>query len=262
MENQFSTTIKKLQSDEGGEYTSLSFQSFLKINGIIHRKSCPYTSPQNGLAERKLRHILETGLTLLAHSHLSNKYLVDSFLIAVYVINKLPTSILQNKSSYAKLYNKTPNCQKLRVFGSLYYPLLWPYNAHKLNYRSKPCIFLDYSFAGYKCLDLVTNKAYLSRHVVFDESSFSTKDHAILQFPSRLHSTGDSPFLLPTISSFIDESPTNTNSITQQSSTVDCSHTTDCSQPIDQPNLHPTNSNPILPSAAMPCHPMITRSRT
>jgi hypothetical protein len=98
MENQFSTTIKEIQSDGGSEYISLSFQSFLKTNGIIHRKSCPYTSPQNGLAERKLRHFLEAGLTLLAHSHLSNKYWVDSLLIAVYVINRLPTSILQKTS--------------------------------------------------------------------------------------------------------------------------------------------------------------------
>ena len=51
VENQFSTKIKHLQSDGGGEYTSLHFQSFLSKNGIIHRKSCPYTSQQNGLAE-------------------------------------------------------------------------------------------------------------------------------------------------------------------------------------------------------------------
>jgi hypothetical protein len=56
----------------------------LTKNGILHRKSCPYTSQQNGITERKLRHILETGLTLLAHSHLSDKYWVDAFLTDVY----------------------------------------------------------------------------------------------------------------------------------------------------------------------------------
>lgn len=66
-ENQFSHHIKKLQSDGGGEYTSAQFQSFLSQHGILHRKSCPHTSQQNGLAERKLQQILETGLTLLAH---------------------------------------------------------------------------------------------------------------------------------------------------------------------------------------------------
>jgi transposase InsO family protein len=59
VENQFSTKIKQLKLDGGGEYTSIQFQFFLSQNGIVHRKSCPYTSQQNGLAERKLRHILE-----------------------------------------------------------------------------------------------------------------------------------------------------------------------------------------------------------
>jgi hypothetical protein len=44
VENQFSTSIKQLQSDGGGEFMSYQFQSFLANNGIVHRKSCPYTS--------------------------------------------------------------------------------------------------------------------------------------------------------------------------------------------------------------------------
>jgi hypothetical protein len=64
VEKQFSNNIKQIQSDGGGEYISIHFQSFLTKNGIVHRKSCPYTSQQNGLAERKLQRILETSLTL------------------------------------------------------------------------------------------------------------------------------------------------------------------------------------------------------
>lgn len=85
--------------------------------------------------------ILETGLTLLVHSRLSNKCWVDSFLTVVFVINRLPTPTLQNMSPYSKLYSKAPDYQRLRVFGCLCYPLLRPYNAHKLEYRSKPCDF-------------------------------------------------------------------------------------------------------------------------
>jgi hypothetical protein len=44
VENQFPTKIKQLQSDGGGEYTSIQFQSFLSQNGIVHKKSCPCTS--------------------------------------------------------------------------------------------------------------------------------------------------------------------------------------------------------------------------
>jgi hypothetical protein len=163
----------------------------------LYRKSCPYTSPQNGLVERKLRHILETGLTLLAHSHLSNRYWVSVFLIAVYIISRLPIPTLQYKSPYLKLYKHEPDYRNLKVFCCLCYPLLRPYASHKLEYRSKPCIFLGYKYAGYKCLDPVTNKVYLFRHVIFNEDFFLAKDQTTSQLPSRISAQGDALFILP-----------------------------------------------------------------
>jgi hypothetical protein len=120
----------------------LHFQLFLAKHGITHRKSCHFTSQQNGLAERNLRHVLEPGLTLLAHSSLSNKYWVDAFVTAVHIINQLPTPILAHKSPFFKLYSTEPDYQSLRVFGCQCFPLLRPYIAHKLEYHSKPCVFL------------------------------------------------------------------------------------------------------------------------
>jgi hypothetical protein len=104
-ENQFSCKIRQLQTDGGGEFNSSRFHTFLSNNGILHRKTCPHTSQQNGIAERKLRHILETGLTLLAHSGLPKSFWVDAFLTSVYVINKLPTPVLSNSSPFEKLYH-------------------------------------------------------------------------------------------------------------------------------------------------------------
>lgn len=104
----------------------------------MHRKSCPHTSQQNGLAEKKLCHILETGLTLLAHSGLSNTYWVDAFLTSVYIINRLPTAVL----TYEKLFKIAPNYFVLRVFGCKCFPLLRPYTTHKLEYRPKFVFFL------------------------------------------------------------------------------------------------------------------------
>jgi transposase InsO family protein len=176
VENQLSTSIKQLQSNGGGEYTSSHFESFLIKSGIIHRKSCPYTSQQNGLAERKLRHILEMGLTLLAHPHLSNKYWVDAFFTIVHIINRLSTPHLGYLSPYSKLYNKDLDYTKFCVFGCKCFPLLRPYGHHKLEFRTKPCIFLGYHHAWFKCLEPVSNKVYLSRHVIFDEKSFPARD--------------------------------------------------------------------------------------
>jgi transposase InsO family protein len=96
-ENQFSTKIKNFQFDGGGEFTSHQFKKFLETNGIMHRISCPYTSQQNGIAERKHRHLVETGLALLAQSHLSNTYWVEAFNTAIYLINRLLTTVLNDQ---------------------------------------------------------------------------------------------------------------------------------------------------------------------
>ena len=69
IENQLERKIKCLQSDMGGEYQS--FIDFVKEQGVEFRHSYPYTSIQNGRAEKKHRHIVETGLTLLAQAHMT-----------------------------------------------------------------------------------------------------------------------------------------------------------------------------------------------
>lgn len=66
VETQFSIKIKTLRSNGGGEYTSVAFKSFLSSNGISHHILCLYTPQQNGLVERKHRHIIETTIALLS----------------------------------------------------------------------------------------------------------------------------------------------------------------------------------------------------
>lgn len=66
VENQFERQIKQLRSDWGGEFQA--FTNLVQEHGIFFHHSCPHTSEQNGRAERKHRHIVETGLTLLAQA--------------------------------------------------------------------------------------------------------------------------------------------------------------------------------------------------
>jgi hypothetical protein len=126
------------------ENTPIQFKNFLSNYGIFHRLTCPHTSQQNGIVERKHRHILEMGLTLLAQSGLPPKYWVDSFFTSIFLINRLPSPVIHNKSPCSKLFKKQPDYTFLRAFGCLCYPLLQPYAHNKLSFRSKPCIFLGY----------------------------------------------------------------------------------------------------------------------
>lgn len=50
--------IKAVQSDNGGEFVKV--HKLCSQLGIESRHSCPYTSAQNGRAERKNRHVVET----------------------------------------------------------------------------------------------------------------------------------------------------------------------------------------------------------
>ena len=63
VERQFSHKIKYVQIDWGGEYRKLN--NFFQTIGIHHWLICPHTHEQNGSVERRHRHIVETGLTLL-----------------------------------------------------------------------------------------------------------------------------------------------------------------------------------------------------
>jgi hypothetical protein len=73
-----------------------------------------------------------------------------------------------------RLLGETPDYTFFKVFGCVCWPYIRPYNNHKLQFHSKPCVFLGYSslHKGYKCLHIPTNRTYISRDVVFDETVF------------------------------------------------------------------------------------------
>ncbi|XBI71108.1 hypothetical protein VPH35_065416 [Triticum aestivum] len=59
IKNQYDARVKIFRTDNGTEYVNNQFDEYLSNFGIIHQTSCPGTSQQNGLAERKNRHLLE-----------------------------------------------------------------------------------------------------------------------------------------------------------------------------------------------------------
>jgi histone deacetylase 1/2 len=172
VERQFERKIKTVQTDWDGEYQALN--SFFKRIGIAHHVSCPHAHQQNGSAERKHRHIVEIGLSLLAHASLPLKFWDEAFSTAVFLINRLPSRVISNTTPFERLHNQQPDYTFLRVFGCAVWPNLRPFNTRKLQFRSTQCVFLGYSslHKGYKCLDPKDGRVYISRDVVFDEHVF------------------------------------------------------------------------------------------
>jgi histone deacetylase 1/2 len=62
---QFGCTIKSVQCDNGREFDNSASRTFFLAHGTTLRMSCPYTSQQNGKAERMIRTVNNVTRTLL-----------------------------------------------------------------------------------------------------------------------------------------------------------------------------------------------------
>ncbi|KAE8717110.1 hypothetical protein F3Y22_tig00110059pilonHSYRG00064 [Hibiscus syriacus] len=69
------------------------------------RVSCSNTSEQTGKAERKHRHNVDMGLMLLTQASLTFTFWSHAFSKIVHLINRLPSTVLDNKSPYEVLFS-------------------------------------------------------------------------------------------------------------------------------------------------------------
>ncbi|KAG8483501.1 hypothetical protein CXB51_023279 [Gossypium anomalum] len=176
VQTQFSAVIQTVRSDNGSEFFNSSCSSFFESLGIIHQSSCIDTPQQNGIAERKHRHLLEIARALRFHSNVPLKFWGDCILAACYIINRLPSSVLAWRTPFELLYKKPPNFSHFRVFGCLCFAVK-PHNSDKFSSRSLPSVFLGYSPSkkGYILFCLDSQKFFVSRNVHFVEDVFPFK---------------------------------------------------------------------------------------
>ncbi|XP_070040673.1 uncharacterized protein [Nicotiana tomentosiformis] len=146
-------------------------------HGIIHQKTCAYTPQQNRVAERKYMHILEVTRALRFQAHIPIKYWGHSVLATIYIINRMPTYVLNGLSPFELLYGQKPTVEHLRVLGCLCYAKKVQ-ETDKLLPRSKPTILMGFSDTqkGYVLLDLATNCFFINKDVSFREDIFPFKE--------------------------------------------------------------------------------------
>jgi transposase InsO family protein len=193
VENQFGKNVKVVRSDNGPEF---KISQFYSSKGIIHQTSCVNTPQQNGVAERKHRHLLNVVRALFFQATLPKHFWGDAILTAAYLINRTPTPILKGKTPFEHLFHKEPGYSHLKVFGCQCFVSTHPTRPSKFDPRSTECIFLGYPHGqkGYKVYNLTTKKILISRDVIFFEHVFPFKTN------SASHSLPHLPIFTPVIS--------------------------------------------------------------
>jgi len=147
---------------------------------------------------------------------------------AVFLINRVPSPIIQNKTPFELLHNEPPDFSMIKSFGCLYYASI---NAprKKIDVHSRRGIFLGFQTGtkGYVIFYINNKEIFISRNVQFNEKIFPFSSSQSISEPIENHtnplhiktnSTPDTPFPLlippvflkptsPTSSSSISPSP-------------------------------------------------------
>jgi transposase InsO family protein len=169
--NQFGTTIKILRSDNGTEYINHEFGQFLASNGIEHQTTCVNTPEQNGVAERKNRHLLEVARSLMFTMNVPKFLWGEAIKTATYLINRMPLRVLDFKTPAECLLKTNDFLVPPKVFGCVCFVHDYRNSVGKLDPRAIKCVFMGYSPSqkGYRCWCPSEHRFFVSMDVTFRE---------------------------------------------------------------------------------------------
>ncbi|MBW0537074.1 hypothetical protein O181_076789, partial [Austropuccinia psidii MF-1] len=147
-ENKFTTKIKNILTDGGGEFMNKSFKNHCIESGINHIISPPYTPQHNPFSERVLT--------------------------ATFLCNLIPKHKNQ-KTPYEIWHKSKPPLHKLKPFECKAW-LKIPTHSIRNKFESKAWdgIFLGYEneASSYRILRVSDQKVIISKHVIFNENKF------------------------------------------------------------------------------------------
>ncbi|KAJ0885211.1 putative RNA-directed DNA polymerase [Helianthus annuus] len=141
----FNVSIRTLRSDNAKEYFSESFRSFCLQNGIVHESSCIHTPTQNGVAERKNRHLLEVARALLFQMTVPKPFWANAVSTACFLINRMPSIVLNGDIPFLVLCPEKPLYPiPPKIFGSTCFVHDTHSHPTKLDPKSVKCVFVGY----------------------------------------------------------------------------------------------------------------------
>lgn len=188
IDTQFGKKLKIFRTDNGTEFFNDQMDNFLSSIGCVHQSSCPYTPQQNGVVERKHRHLLDVARALMMRANLPKLFWGDGILTATHIINRLPSKVLKGKTPWELLFHQSAPIDHLRVFGCLCFVSTIPAQRDKFDPRALAGVFLGYPAhqKGYKVYLIESGQVVISRNVSFKEHIFPYGAASMIKNTSEL----------------------------------------------------------------------------
>lgn len=183
--------IKRLHTDNGGEFIGVECEAWLKAQGILHTTTGAHAPQQNGIAERGIGVVVDMARCMLLQSGLGKQLWDEAVNTTCYLLNRQPTSALGGNTPYYALHGKQAAMDHLRVFGCRVWTQVPHGKRKKLDGKGQRGIMVGYNRnnrRSYRVYYPETDRILESVHVTFDEGVF----------PANPQQSESSPVLKPT----------------------------------------------------------------
>lgn len=142
--SQFKGEVKVIRSDNALEFDDDFCKKLFQKCGHYASNIVCEKATANARVERKHRHILEVARSLRFQTGLPLRYWGECVMAAVYIINRLPTLVLVNKTPYECLFNEPPDYNVMKIFGCLAFACNPTNSGDEFAPTGVPCIFMGY----------------------------------------------------------------------------------------------------------------------
>nr|ABF97186.1 retrotransposon protein, putative, unclassified [Oryza sativa Japonica Group] len=181
-QNLYDLTIKRVRSDNGGEFKNTQVEEFLDEEGIKHEFSAPYDPPQNGIVEKKNRTLIEAAREMLDEYKTSDSFWTEAVSTTCHAINRLYLHKILKKTSYELLSGKKPNVSYFHVFASKCFILSKRPRSSKFSPKVDEGFLLGYesNAHAYRVFNKTSGIVEVTRDVTFDESNGSQGEQVVV----------------------------------------------------------------------------------
>ncbi len=171
IEREANTKVKRIRSDNGGEYDSKESHAWFRTTGIQWEPTVAYTLEQNGVSERLNRTLIERVVAVIYDFGLNKSLWAEVAKSIIHIKNRSPTAALKSGiTPYEAWYNQKPDVSHLRILGCTAWAHTKKERRKKLDSHSRRCQLVGYEGTTiYRVWDPVIKQVIRVRDVVFDE---------------------------------------------------------------------------------------------